>query len=208
MDVLVNGLFVIFGVILGWLLQYLFPSRDARQLAEAQEGLAQSNKEIVRALRNVVVPENDAKSVKEGSFEISSSVITSYSGTITGELESFGVIIKPSVPFIVMCHFRKRNRWDTIWMGLRLNSTPVDGPDGRIISVRDTPHEGMVTWYVGAVDERQLRRIRMNWPTGFTVTDFGDERKPAETIGEIAIHGKSSAGYMEILQFLACSWPS
>jgi hypothetical protein len=40
MDVLVNGLFVIFGVILGWLLQYLFPGRDARRLAEAQERLA------------------------------------------------------------------------------------------------------------------------------------------------------------------------
>jgi len=37
---LLNALFVIGAVILGWLLQYLFPSRDARRLAEAQERLA------------------------------------------------------------------------------------------------------------------------------------------------------------------------
>jgi len=37
---LLNALFVIGAVILGWLLQYLFPGRDARRLAEAQERLA------------------------------------------------------------------------------------------------------------------------------------------------------------------------
>ena len=45
MDVFINGLFGVVGVIIGWLLQYLFPGRDARRFAGAQERLAQIEQE-------------------------------------------------------------------------------------------------------------------------------------------------------------------
>jgi ribulose bisphosphate carboxylase small subunit len=40
MDLLINGLFVIIGGAIGWLLQHMFPGRDARRLAESHERLA------------------------------------------------------------------------------------------------------------------------------------------------------------------------
>ena len=128
------------------------------------------------------------------SFSLWTEAMTSVHSDETFDLYTWEDLdVDPSVPFIVMCHFLHQLGNAGLSMGLKLNGAPIGGESVNLITQDYRLREGNVTWHVGAAEQTGTRRIRMQWPTGFTEYDFGTVGAPAQRIRSIVITGCGEA---------------